>query len=187
MLSRFAFQSPWQSVCRRLRSKVSRLGADRAGTTAVEFALVGLPFFMMLFGIIGICIYFFVALSIENATTAATRLIRTGQIQGTTMTPAQFALQICNNAPSIIDCTKIRVNTQVVTVYNPALTFSCTDGAGNLVPSTSTSFNAGASGSIILVVACYQWSLAASLPYLSLPSIIMTAATFQTEPYAGAT
>ena len=59
---------------------------DERGFTAVEFAMVAMPFLMLLFGTIGIGLFFFTTFSLENAVEQASRQIRTGQAQLAGMT-----------------------------------------------------------------------------------------------------
>ena len=56
-------------------------GDDESGFTAVEFAIVAMPFVMLLFGILSVCLYFFTNFTMENAVWQAARAIRTGQFQ----------------------------------------------------------------------------------------------------------
>ena len=51
------------------------------GTTAIEFALLAVPFFTLIMGIIEMSIMFATASIFEGATGTAARMIRTGQIQ----------------------------------------------------------------------------------------------------------
>ena len=65
----------------RLRRRLRRLRADQSGFTAVEFAAVALPFVMLLFGTISVCLFYFTNFTMENAVWQASRAIRTGQFQ----------------------------------------------------------------------------------------------------------
>ena len=64
-----------------LRMKHIRRNED--GATMVEFALLALPFFIMLLGIIELAIIFFLNSSLQHATQEASRQIRTGSFTGT--------------------------------------------------------------------------------------------------------
>ena len=54
---------------------------DSRGTTAIEFAMVALPFVLLLFGLLSVSLYFFTTFTLENAVWQAARAIRTGQVQ----------------------------------------------------------------------------------------------------------
>src|SRR3972149_3704202 len=65
----------------RTHLRLRKCRKDETGHTAVEFAMVSLPFVMLLFGTIAVCLYFFTVFTMENAVWQAARAIRTGQYQ----------------------------------------------------------------------------------------------------------
>lgn len=173
------------------RSVLKRWRRDRSGTTAIEFAFVATPFLMLLFGIMGVGLYFFTTFSLENAVEQTGRLIRTGQVQQGGMTAQQFKDKVCELAPSFVDCTnKIRVNVLNFPdseAIGPASLPQCLDAAGKL--SDITSFAPGEADQVVLIWVCYEWALASKIPYLNLGNmsngsrLIQAATTFRTEPY----
>jgi hypothetical protein len=173
------------------RSVLRRWRRDPSGTTAIEFAFVATPFLMLLFGIMGVGLYFFTTFSLENAVEQTGRLIRTGQVQQGGMTAQAFKEKVCELAPSFVDCTnKIRVNVLNYPdseAIGPATLPQCLDAAGNL--SDVTSFQPGDADQVVLIWVCYEWSLASKIPYLNLGNmangsrLIQAATTFRTEPY----
>jgi Flp pilus assembly protein TadG len=62
------------------------ISRDRRGSVAIEFSLIAIPFFMLLFGVLEVGIIFFGSSMLEKATADAGRLIRTGQAQEQQMT-----------------------------------------------------------------------------------------------------
>ena len=54
---------------------------NQKGATAIEFAFVALPFFMLMIGILELGMYYASATVMEGATVQAARIIRTGQAQ----------------------------------------------------------------------------------------------------------
>ena len=174
----------------RLIQLARQLEQDRSGTTAIEFAMVGLPFFMFLFGIFGLGLYFFTTFSLENAVEQASRLIRVGLVQQSGMTAAEFKQEVCRRLPPFVDCNeKMRVNVQNYADFGSITAPSCTDSQGNLVPPDGTTFRTGGSSEVVLVTVCYEWDLAGVLPFLKLgnmpngAALIQASATFLTEPY----
>lgn len=169
---------------------VCRWQRDSSGTTAIEFAMVGVPFFMLLFGILGIGLFFFTTFALENAVDRASRLIRVGAVQQSGMTAADFKEEVCKQAPPYVDCDgKMRVNVQSYSDFSDIVTPSCVDGGGKLVPAEDTAYSAGSSSDVVLVTVCYEWDLAASLPFLKLgamangAALIQASSAFRTEPY----
>ena len=176
-----------------------RWRGDDSGVTALEFGLVALPFVMLLFGIMSVCLYYFANFTIENAVWQAGRGIRTGQVQQSqgayagAITNADrktaFKKAMCERAPTFSDC----LSRAVVIVQNNA-NFSgiaepnCANN-GNMVTDSSAGFDTGGAGAVVLVTVCYPWELGGKLPFfkmgnLSDGSLLMQASVaFRTEPY----
>ena len=84
------------------QGRLRDLSKDESGIAAVEFAMVAGPFLFLLFGIISVGFYFFVAFSLEHAVDTASRVIRTGQAQTQApnpMTSSEFKHLVCSKLP----------------------------------------------------------------------------------------
>jgi hypothetical protein len=181
--------APVQSTAKR--SLLQRWRRDRSGTTAIEFAFVAAPFLMLMFGIMGVGLFFFTTFALENAVEQTGRLIRTGQVQQGGMTEQQFKDKVCELAPTFTDCTnKLRVNVLNFpdsTAVGPTSIPQCLDGGGNL--SDITTYQPGEADQVVLIWVCYEWPLSRAIPYLNLGDmangsrLIQAATTFRTEPY----
>jgi Flp pilus assembly protein TadG len=137
---------------------VRNFGGNRKGSAAVQFALVGAPFFMMLFAIIETALVFFAQESLETATQDTARLILTGQAQNGGYTAAQFKTALCNNLATFFDCTNgIYVNVQNFSSFGSVTPNNPIDASGKFV--NSFSYAPGGSGSIVLVQTFYLWPL----------------------------
>lgn len=77
---------------------------DRNGSSAVEFAIVVPIFFALTFSIIEAGWFFFVNSAVDAATAKASRLIRTGQVQGGAIDRDAFFDEICNVVKLFGDC-----------------------------------------------------------------------------------
>lgn len=188
-MRRASTEEPARAPARR--RLLGRWRRDEKGVTAIEFAMVAPPFLMLLYGIIGVGLYFFTTFTLENAVEQAARLIRTGQAQSSGMTAAQFKQTVCDNSPGFVDCTnKLRVSvknfnewTQITNATLP----TCLDNSGNLT--NATSYTPGAQGEVVLVWVCYEWDFSRYIPFLNLSDmsngsrLIQAATTFRTEPY----
>jgi Flp pilus assembly protein TadG len=179
---------------RRLRS----LRRDETGFTAVEFAAVSMPFVLLLFGILSVCLYFFTMSTFENAVWQASRVIRTGQLQqgtgsytglSTDDRKAAFKVALCAKAPPFIDCNKAVVMVQSNTGgFGSIAPPSCVkDGA--IIEQSKAGFDAGGASSVVLVTACYPWQFGGSLPFIKLGNLadgsllIQASVAFRTEPF----
>ena len=168
---------------------------------AIEFGMVGLPFFMMLFGIMGVGLYFFSIFNMENAVEQASRQLRTGEAQKAGMTKSEFATKICSNLAGFFDCAnKMRI--QVVNVSaDPAAVPSLgkclgkADPVGNpggpdvLIPENQTKYQLPNATQTVVVTVCYEMDLLQSIPFIKLgnmpngATMVQASAAFKTEPY----
>ena len=156
----------------RLRTGIRRFVRNDSAATVVEFALLAMPFFALIFGIIEVGLIFLVDTTLENAVTASGRQIRTGELQTAGGTAATFKTSICANMSW--------------------LGGSC---ASNLDVDVRTyaSFNAvttpGAAGDIVVVRAYYRWSIITPLLNSTLVNLggnqrlISATVAFRNEPY----
>lgn len=182
--------SPWRHARRGVCGNAAAVRNNESGSTAIEFAMVSMPFLALLFGIIAVGLFFFTTFSLENAVEQASRQLRTGEAQTAGMTKDQFKTNVCAPIQSYIDCAgKLRVNVQKYNLGDVIVQPSCTDGGGNLTPDAGTAYAPGAANQIMLVTACLQWDLAGKIPFLTLSTmgngaaLIMASTTFKIEPY----
>jgi Flp pilus assembly protein TadG len=157
-----------ESIGRRalLRAGALRLRGDEQGTTAVEFGLVSVPFFLLLFGIMSVGFYFFTVFTLENAVESASHVIRTGQAQTQTpsaMTVDEFKSLVCDKLPTFMNCSgsgnKVRVNVQSFSNFSTVSVPSCIASSGSLIPSSAQTYNPGSASTVVLVTVCYEWEL----------------------------
>ena len=156
-------------INKKFKRFLGRYGRSQDGVTAVEFALVGGPFFFVLFAIFELGLMLFAEYALAQNIENAGRLIRTGQIQnsqnGHTNTAAYFKTQVCKNLSVLLDCdNKLYVD---VRKFNDFASIS-----GNLPspykPGTNelssnitggTQFQTGGAGEIVSIRVYYDWQL----------------------------
>ena len=172
---------------------------EESGATAVEFAIIAMPFLLLLFGLVSVCLYYFADFSMENATWQAARAVRTGQLQQSTgaysgkVTNAdrQTALKkaFCDKAFLFTDCnTKAVVIVQSNAGFSSITQPSCTSN-GSVINQATAAFNAGGASSVVLVTICYPWDFGGKLPLLTVHNLnngallMQASAAFRTEPY----
>ncbi|MEO8421098.1 MAG: TadE/TadG family type IV pilus assembly protein [Hyphomicrobium sp.] len=166
------------------------------GVAAIEFAIVALPFFLFVFGIIGIGLYFLASTSLEYGVESAGRKVRTGEADKGDMTVGEFKQLVCDAAGTFIKCSDVAVLVQHATAWSGLSPQSCTDSKGAMVSSTGQSGEplskyAGGASEVVLVTLCYKWELANSFKFLKLgsgsdgsgPAIIQASSAFKTEPW----
>jgi Flp pilus assembly protein TadG len=166
---------------------------DERGATAIEFAMVAMPFFMFCFGVLGVGLHYFSTNSLEHAVETAARKIRTGQAQNSGMTAGEFKALVCSEASGAIDCSKLRVHVQSGDDWSISPK-SCLGSDKKLAATSGSSSDkisetSGEASKVVLVTACYEWDLATVIPFLELgdmeggAALIQAATTFRTEPY----
>jgi Flp pilus assembly protein TadG len=175
----------------RARNRLARLAGrfTRAeqGATAVEFALVFMPFLMLIFAMIELGLAFLVSLLLENAIIDVGRTIRTGEVQTSGGTAATFKTAVCNKIGAIgsMSCSSaLQLDVRTYTDYSASNSSSAATGT---VP-TTMQFTPGGAGSVVLVRAYYTWPLVTPLLQTGLYSssgkrIIYAATAFTNEPY----
>jgi Flp pilus assembly protein TadG len=181
------FFSPLRPLGRFAR----RFALGRRGAAAVEFALVSIPFLMLTFGIIEIGLIYVVSISLENATYAAAREIRTGQLQtagGSSAT--SFTTLICNNMTWMgAGCTSnLSVSVQTFSTFGGVT--SANPVSNGTVNKNTLPYSIGGPGDIVLVQSFYQWTvLAPALDRIGTPlnggqMLLQSSAVFRNEPYS---
>lgn len=140
----------------RLRGLL-RLAGDETGATAVEFALIALPFFALILATIETALVFFAGQALETAVATAARTIRTGQAQSQSLSPADFKTSVCSQLLYLFNCdaglyidVKTYANFGAITLGVPV------DANGNL-KKTDYSYTPGHGSDIVVVNAYYEW------------------------------
>ena len=87
-----------------IRSGLARLRRDEGGATAVEFAIVALPFIALLVAILETALMFFAGQAMDTAVDQAARMVRTGQAQQQGLDINKFKEQICGQISLLFDC-----------------------------------------------------------------------------------
>jgi Flp pilus assembly protein TadG len=168
---------------------------DSKAATAVEFALIAMPFLALIAGLMQTFLLFFAQSVLENAVRASARQIMTGQVQtadasmGQTLGQAAFHQTVCNNANVLFTCTGLMVDVQVANNWSstntamPTLTY---DSNGNV--NNAWQFNPGNAGDVVVVRVMYLWpvffgSIAFNMANQANGTReIMATAAFQNEP-----
>lgn len=84
----------------RLRARYSK---DADGATAVEFAIVSLPFLAIIFGILELALVFFTSSVLTQSMNNTGRLVRVGAFQGCG-SAAEFKAMVCDKMNGLMSC-----------------------------------------------------------------------------------
>ena len=193
-----------RSVAAAGRKFIRRTAAfknEQSGATAMEFALVVLPFLMMIFAVINSALYFFTVNSIDRGVEDAVRQVRTGEFRfggtvGAPLNVGQFRQLICDKAKdggASIDCSNLNILIKNNGSAWAGLTVDSCQTAGNITASTGAAADSlatyvGGKETVVMVTACYNWDLPKYLPLLKLVNfndglLIQSSSAFRSEPY----
>lgn len=163
---------------------------DREGATAIEFALVVVPFAVTAAFIIELAMVYTAGSLMQGAVQDAVRAVRTGQVQ-VISDPDEaagfFQEQICNHIPiALVDCNSIQFNVQVLDSFSSANTSVTVDEEGDLA---DDGFETGGSDDVVMVTVLYYHPLLT--PFVSKfladspnnTKLMTSVFVFKTEPY----
>lgn len=175
-----------------MRRRLTRLAARRRareGSAAVEFAIVALPFFFMMFSVLELAFVFVLDSVLENATIETGRLVRTGQADAQNFNAATFKTNLCNRMSIFTSgcSSKVTVDVRRIPQFtNPNVPDPMSGASFN---PNSAAYDGGNPGDIMLVRAWYRHTmftpfLSQGLSKFSNNEAILTATTaFRNEPY----
>lgn len=199
-------QSKSQSKSSRVRSRrdiLSRIRRDEDGAAAIEFAILAIPFFMLLFAIIETCVAYAAEQVLDNAVDEMGRMIRTGQItfdtgEPTDMTQLQFRDAFCERVSMMLDCDeKLYLDVRSFTNFSdiPLGIPRKNNTPYADLDDSAFDFDPGGASTINIVRAYYRWQILTDLirPHItnirpsdgSLPTdyLIVGTAAFRNEAY----
>lgn len=193
-----------------LRRLLRRFGRDRSGATAVEFAMVSVPFLGLLFATFQTAFVFLAQEGLDAATAVAARQLMTGQAQVLSgiSSAAQFRdLLICSPTPpaqrilpTFITCPNLIVD------VSQATSFAGANVSKSYYTNPTTNYNPGGANCIVIVRVVYP--MPAYLSILSanklvsngtantsgqtlyqgqMSYILMSTAVFRNEPFPNST
>lgn len=172
---------PTDPTRRRLRRG---LRCDRSGATAIEFAVLALPFMLSMLAVLEYGYVYLVQVSLEDATAVAARQIRTGQAQSkttsttaagvttTTATPltqTQFKTLVCDNMKWVGGCySSLLVEAEVQSSW-AGQTYTTPTVGGAVKPVLP--FDMGQPGQIVLIHSFYPWKMVTPALWTGAPKL----------------
>ncbi len=153
---------PTYNVLRRLHARARTYLRNGEGSAAIEFGLLAIPFFMLIFGILELAIILFLNASMTHAVGEAGRQIRVGNFQACSGDKAEkFKELVCSNMASIGRCAdRLRVdvetgsNFQSITLPDPPEA----EDPDSAIPNGTVASTMG--GEPVVARAIYYYSLA---------------------------
>lgn len=173
----------------RLNAAWNRYASDRRGAAAVEFAMVAIPFFLLIFGLLEVCLIFLVSTVLEHAVADASRQIRTGQAQESGFNEMNFRESVCDSFFGLLDCDeKLHIDVKSLDEFGAANFERPLDLDGNF-DDGDFAYEPGGPNDIVAVRVFYEWRL--MTPFITAPLSNMTGskylvqanAVFRNEPF----
>jgi Flp pilus assembly protein TadG len=184
------------------RALLARFRRDASGVTAVEFGLVALPFFAVLFAILEVSLAFWTSQVMESMVADASRQVYTGQFQQANQgkSAAQMAEAfkdlICGtsvvdgrkvNRFGLFDCHgKLQVDVRAYTSFPGPIQAPITDGA---LDTSGFGYQNSQPSEIVVVRAALEYPVFVSLLNANQGNLtngnrlLMATATFRNEPF----
>lgn len=189
-----------QSFLRRLISPVvSRgraLARDERGVTAIEFGLLALPFFTIIFAILETTMVFFAGQVLDSAVEDAARMIKTGRAQAAGYNMTNFRSLLCGYTFGLFgtSCASVKIKVQKISNFTSTSTSNTVQTCDYVTTKTCTwtlteDYNAGVGRDVIQVFAYYRWPLVVNLPYFNLKNqpdnyrLLGATRVFRNEPF----
>ena len=167
-----------------------RFRADRRGAAAIEFAIVSIPFFALVFAIIETAIVFFAGQVLDTAVADAARLIRTGQVQQAATTKEDFRADVCERLSGMFDCgSRLFVDVQTFADFQTVAAAPPLDEDEEEFDEDDEAYAPGAAGEIVVVRVYYAWPVIFDFFGFDLSNmaggnrLLGSVATFRNEPF----
>jgi Flp pilus assembly protein TadG len=186
---------------RRNRGLLRRLFKDKSGTSAIEFAILALPFMMVIFASLETFTAFTAEQLLANATETMARKVRTGEITATNTTKEDFRKAFCAEISIIMTCSATEAKTESK-LFIDVRSFADFSKIPSAIPrkngdldTSGFQFLPGGPTKVTIVRAYYRWEVITDLvrPYItnlrpagsSTPKDYLMVATtaFRTEGY----
>ena len=138
--------------------RVRRFLRDIRGVAALEFAMLGPPFFLILFSMFEVGMTYTADTLLQNAVNETARLIRTGEVNAANTTPEQFRRMVCDRINVLLACDNhLKIDVREFTNFSGSGFTSPLAADGTYRPDSDFRFQPGAPCSVVLVRAFYAW------------------------------
>ena len=176
------------------QKRLEAFASDKRGIAAVEFALIAVPFFFLIFGLLEVCVIFIMTSVLEHGASEASRVIRTGQFQALGGGELAFKNAVCDELFELMSC-EDRLSIDVKTFSD----FASTGNPTPIDPDTldfddsGFDFSPGAQNEIVVIRVFYEWDLI--IPLMSKPlanlsgnrRLLQATVAFRNEPFGNST
>ena len=177
---------------RRAGRALGRFGRAKRGAAAVEFGLVAVPFFLLMFGVGEVSMMGLAQTSLDYAVNETARRIRTGEAQMTGSTYTAMQTSICNgmNSFMVMSCNgNLYLDVNHYPSFVDAANGQTNPIQNNQFQANGFGYSPGVASDIVVVRAYYRWQVITPLfqPIFQNVSggdrILVSTMMFRNEPY----
>ena len=174
----------------RWQKKFEQFVSDKRGLAAVEFAMIAVPFFFLIFGLLEVCVIFIMSSVLEHGANEAARSIKTGQFQQAGFDQATFKTAVCAELFGLMTCDdKLQLDVKTFSNFAGTSDPSPIDPATGDLDVSSFGFTPGGQNEIVVVRVFYEWDLL--IPVMSAPlanmsenrRLLQATIAFRNEPF----
>ncbi|MBP1850740.1 TadE/TadG family type IV pilus assembly protein [Rhizobium halophytocola] len=167
--------------------KIITFSKDRSGATAIEFALLALPFFLLVLAVLEVALLAFVDTSLDSALHKAARDVRTGSATKAAWNLTKFKSEVCNHMMVQFGCdSSLLIKTDVLSDFSGA---AMTSPDLSKPLNISENFAPGKANDYMLIQAFLPWNSIlgyAGVKTRTLPDgryVLAASAMFRNEPF----
>lgn len=164
-----------------------RFAGDRRGVAAIEFAMLAIPFFLLIFALIETALIFLGEFTLDQAATRVARLVRTGEAQKAALSADDFRKAICTEVSYLLKCADIAIDLKVYQSFAdlpppPAVQNGSLNTAG-------FGYQLGGTQAVQALRIYYKWPVLTDMMRSTLSDmsdgshLLSSIVVFQTEPY----
>lgn len=172
------------------RSRTRFLG-DRKGAVSIEFAMLAIPFTMLVMAILESCISFAAQQIMANATDDLARQLRTGQLKAAAATQTEVYDRICDKLSIIVpnDCPGLYIDLKSYATFSAAAAVKIKLTADRDLDTTGFAVAPGPSESKNMLRVFYKWPVMLDLMRKTMSNLkddktlLFSTVTWQNEPF----
>ena len=169
---------------------------NERGAVLIEFAILALPFFTLIYAILETSIVFLTGQILDGAVNDASRMVRTGQAQTAGWDIDDFREEMCGRLYGLFDCSQLRIKVSVVSTFQSA---AIEEPVGeDCLPDGSEddcewlideAYAAGVGSEVVLVQTYYKWPTIVNMPGFNLANMaggkrmLSAVRVFKNEPF----
>lgn len=172
-------------------SLIARFASNRRGTTVIEFALLAIPFLLLVFAILESCITFAGQQMLANATDDVARQLRTGQVKAADLTKDKLHDLLCAKLQIMVgkDCPGLYFDLKSYSDFKQAALIRTHYTGDHDLDTTGFAVTPGLSMSKNMLRVFYKWPIITDYMRYSMSNLkghktlLFASVTWQNEPF----